>query len=317
MSRSFDLGPVSAYALAVKYGYTGTEEEWVTEMESKRLEAVTAASDAESAAAAAEQSKSASSGSADSAAESALLAGSSASDASGSATLAESYTHGGTGTREGEDSDNAKYYMEKAKEMSAVDVATTEKAGIVKPDGDTITIDEDGTLHGANTYELPAATTEALGGVKPDGDTITVDKDGTIRGQSKVLEMVGATADENGKSGLVPTPAAGQQDYVLKGDGTYKPEKTETLVFSNISVAADSFVYDTTYADYPYKADISCVGVTSDCVPIINFGMDDAVGGKFAPICESGEDTVTFYASEVPAGSITIPSVVCVVKGGA
>ena len=42
-------------------------------------------------------------------------ASNSASAASGSATEAESYARGGTGSREGEDTDNAKYYYEKAK----------------------------------------------------------------------------------------------------------------------------------------------------------------------------------------------------------
>lgn len=51
-------------------------------------------------------------------------------------------------------------------------IATEETLGGIKPDGTTITIDEDGTIHGANTYELPTATTEILGGVKVDGDTI-------------------------------------------------------------------------------------------------------------------------------------------------
>lgn len=78
----------------------------------------------------------------------------SASAASGSATLAESYTHGGTGAREGEETDNAKYYMEQAKAVSAVDIATTEKAGIVKPDGTTITVDPDGTIHGSSSVDL-------------------------------------------------------------------------------------------------------------------------------------------------------------------
>lgn len=111
----------------------------------------------------------------------------SASDASSGATLAESYTHGGTGTREGEDTDNARYYMEQAKAVSAVDIATTEKAGIVKPDGTTITVDEDGTLHG----------------------------------QSKVDEMTGATAEKDGTSGTVPAPTAGQEGLFLRGDGTW------------------------------------------------------------------------------------------------
>ena len=111
----------------------------------------------------------------------------SASAASGSATLAESYTHGGTGAREGEDTDNAKYWAEQAKKVSAVDVATTKKAGIVKPDGSTITVDPDGTIHG----------------------------------QSKVAEMTGATAETNGTSGTVPAPSAGQEELFLRGDGTW------------------------------------------------------------------------------------------------
>lgn len=115
MSKTVDLGPVSAYALAVKHGYTGTEEEWVAEMEAKRLEAVTAASNAQSAATAASQSKTASANSATASANSATASANSASAASGSATEAESYARGGTGSRAGEDTDNAKYYYEKAK----------------------------------------------------------------------------------------------------------------------------------------------------------------------------------------------------------
>lgn len=60
------------------------------------------------------------------------------------------------------------------------EIATIEQLGIVKPDGTTITIDEDGTLHGANTYTLPIATTTTLGGIKVDGTTITVNDEGVI-----------------------------------------------------------------------------------------------------------------------------------------
>lgn len=228
MSKTVDLGPVSAYALAVKHGYTGTEAEWVAEMEAKRLEAVTAASNAQSSATAASQSQTESANSATASANSATASANSASAASDSATLAESYTHGGTGTRDGEDTDNARYYMEQTKSMSVVDVATNEKAGIVKPDGNTITVDEDGTLHGANTYELPVATKEILGGVKPDGDTITVDEDGTLHGKTKIDSMTGATEDADGTSGTVPAPKAGQQDMYLAGDATYKKIRVTT-----------------------------------------------------------------------------------------
>ena len=124
----------------------------------------------------------------------------SASAASGSATLAESYTHGGTGAREGEDSDNARYYMEQAKAVSAVDIATTEKAGIVKPDGTTITVDEDGTLHGS----------------------------------SSVDEMTGATADKDGTSGTVPAPTAGQEAHILNGDGTWASPLDNAIISAKI-----------------------------------------------------------------------------------
>lgn len=67
--------------------------------------------------------------------------------------LAESYAHGGTGKREGEDTDNAKYYSEQAQiyannaeAVTGIGIMTTEKAGIGKPDGTTITADADGTL---------------------------------------------------------------------------------------------------------------------------------------------------------------------------
>lgn len=46
------------------------------------------------------------------------------------------------------------------------DYATTSSAGLVKPDGTTVTVDADGTIHGASTYTLPTASTSTKGGVK-------------------------------------------------------------------------------------------------------------------------------------------------------
>ena len=57
--------------------------------------------------------------------------------------------------------------------------ASTDTLGGVKVDGTTITVDEDGTIHGANTYELPTASDTVLGGVKVDSDTIKIN-DGVI-----------------------------------------------------------------------------------------------------------------------------------------
>lgn len=66
-----------------------------------------------------------------------------------------------------------------AEPITTNNIATTSTAGIVKPDGTTITIDEDGTLHGATSYNLPTASATVLGGVKI-GSGINVQPDGTI-----------------------------------------------------------------------------------------------------------------------------------------
>lgn len=55
MSREIAIGPYSAYAIAVKYGYTGTEQQWIAEQEASRLAAaqsaaVTAVTDTKTAA---------------------------------------------------------------------------------------------------------------------------------------------------------------------------------------------------------------------------------------------------------------------------
>ncbi len=58
-------------------------------------------------------------------------------------------------------------------------VASASELGGVKIDGTTITIDENGVIHGANTYTLPTASENILGGVKIDNDTIKIN-DGVI-----------------------------------------------------------------------------------------------------------------------------------------
>ena len=49
MSKNMKIGPYSAYAIAVKYGYTGTEEQWVKEQEANRVASEQAAQRAEAA----------------------------------------------------------------------------------------------------------------------------------------------------------------------------------------------------------------------------------------------------------------------------
>lgn len=90
MSKTIEIGPYSAYAIAVKYGYVGTEEDWIKAVEAARKSAETSAANAKreadgastSAATATEQAGIAIT----KAGESAASAGASASSASAAAT---------------------------------------------------------------------------------------------------------------------------------------------------------------------------------------------------------------------------------------
>lgn len=46
MSKTIEIGPYSAYAIAVKYGYVGTEEDWIKSVEAARKSAETSAASA-------------------------------------------------------------------------------------------------------------------------------------------------------------------------------------------------------------------------------------------------------------------------------
>ena len=46
MSKRIEIGPYSAYAIAVKYGYVGTEEDWIKAVEAARKSAETSATNA-------------------------------------------------------------------------------------------------------------------------------------------------------------------------------------------------------------------------------------------------------------------------------
>lgn len=58
--------------------------------------------------------------------------------------------------------------------------ATSNTLGIVKPDGTTITVTEDGIISANSSGALPIASTTQLGGVKVDGTSIIADENGVI-----------------------------------------------------------------------------------------------------------------------------------------
>ena len=85
--------------------------------------------------------------------------------------------------------------------------------------------------------------------------------------------------------------------------------QTKTLYFENKTVAVGDWVADTTYAEYGYKAVISCANVTSTMLSEVTFAPVEADSGHYAAVCLSGTGTVTIYAKTVPSGTITIPTI--------
>ena len=98
----------------------------------------------------------------------------------------------GDSSFEGSATDNSKYYKEQAEAakiaaekardeaslIAGVDIATTQKAGIVKPDGVTISVDEDGTIHGPQKFEADGYVyvTGESAGEPTDPPTLDADK---------------------------------------------------------------------------------------------------------------------------------------------
>lgn len=119
MAKEQVIGAYSAYAIAVEYGYTGTEEEWIKEQERNRKASEQAASDAESAKTAAEKAQKAAESSAGGAAGEAQKAQESREQAASSAAQAAE-----AGTAAGE----AQKAAENAKSAAAVSASLAQES---------------------------------------------------------------------------------------------------------------------------------------------------------------------------------------------
>lgn len=81
------------------------------------------------------------------------------------------------------------------------------------------------------------------------------------------------------------------------------------LLFSNTVVNPSSFVNDSTYGDFPYRASVALTGVISSMIPEVVLGLEDALSGNFAPIAESYDGGVYLYAESIPETAVAIPTI--------
>lgn len=77
----------------------------------------------------------------------------------------------------------------------------------------------------------------------------------------------------------------------------------------NTVVAVADWQADNTYADYPYRAEISIMASHGDSAFEVVFDVPEATSGNYAPVCDYDptHETLTIWAKEVPVQAITIP----------
>lgn len=100
------------------------------------------------------------------------------------------------------------------------------------------------------------------------------------------------SCDYDTMTAYVAERLTGKQDKVLKFEG-----KT-----------ASSWVSDSAYADYPYRCDVSCSGVTADMYAEVVFGVEHSTSGNYAPVCETKNGVVSIWSKENT--TITIPTII-------
>lgn len=132
--------------------------------------------------------------------------------------------------------------------------------------------------------------------VKPaDNETADI---GVINGDMDLIDTALHTVDETATA--ASTKAAALE--TSKGNA-------DVQMLTNTQVAASSWVSDTTYESFPFRAAITAGGCTASHRPDVTFSVDDATGGNFAPVAESYAGGFYIYAKEKPEAAITIPTI--------
>ena len=175
-----------------------------------------AADTATGAAISASQSAAAASGSASQSSAAAAAAAGSAAGAETASKTAQSWAVGGTGTREGENTNNAKYWAEQAEAVVGGDFATRTEAQRYVADHN-----QSATAHSdiREALEGKAAATHASQHGKDGADPITPDAIGAIASTAKGTAGGVASLDADGKvpASQLPETDTYTKDEILKG----------------------------------------------------------------------------------------------------
>lgn len=85
--------------------------------------------------------------------------------------------------------------------------------------------------------------------------------------------------------------------------------------FINAQVPVNAWVQQTSnpdVADFPWRAPVACVGITTNYSADVRFYYNDIANNSFAPVTNTAQDIVYIYADAKPSSAITIPAIICV-----
>jgi hypothetical protein len=78
------------------------------------------------------------------------------------------------------------------------------------------------------------------------------------------------------------------------------------LTYDNLTVPASAWEADSTWADYPYRAGVSCNGVTAAMSGEVIFHPSAVKAYSLSPVAVTGEGCVYLYAETAPSGEVNV-----------
>lgn len=170
-----------------------------------------------------------------------------------------------------------------------ISTATTSALGLVKPDGDTITISSSGVLTSKVTSPK-IATIEKAGIVKPDNETITVDANGVI----KVVNPGGAVTP----GGTVVTKVSELVNDIGYITSASVPTKVSELENDAGYVNEDAIPVKVS------ELENDSLYITAEEIPLAE---DETIGGVYALAVEGADLDVYTVETKIKNGKLYVP----------